>query len=74
MIDKNRKHRERQAKEKRTVQPLTKKRFESLLTKAAQPVSSWKHSQEETGTSAFHPSDDCSDKHMSQDKTEGKEG
>jgi len=36
---------------------LTKKRFERLLKKAAQPVSEWKHGQEGTGTSVAHPSD-----------------
>jgi len=61
-------------KDRKHQLPLTKKKFESLLTKAAQPVSSWKRSQEETRTSASRPSDGCSDKHTSQDKTEGKKG
>ena len=52
-------------------QPLTKKRFESLLKKAAQlrKVSAPK----ETGTSTVHPSDGCSDKRKCQDTLEGKE-
>jgi hypothetical protein len=53
--------------------PLTKKRFEKLLTKAAQPVSEWQHGQEVKGTSGSHPSDGCSGKHKSQDKTVNKE-
>lgn len=36
---------------------LTKKRFERLLTKAAQPVPEWKHDQEGSETSESHPSD-----------------
>ncbi len=52
---------------------LTKKRFERLLKKAAQPVSEWKHDQEGTETSVVRPSDGCSDKHKNQGKTEGKE-
>jgi hypothetical protein len=53
--------------------PLTKKRFERLLMRAAQPVSEWKHDREEIGTSAVHPSDGYSGKRKSQDKTEDKE-
>ena len=52
---------------------LTKSRFMRILRKAAQPVSKWKHDQEETGTSESHPSDGYTDKCKSQDKTEGKE-
>ena len=55
-------------------QPLTKKRFERLLTKAAQPVSEWQHGQEGQETSGTHPSDDYTGKHKSQGKTEDKEG
>lgn len=53
--------------------PLTKKRFERLLNKAAQPVSEWKHGQEGTETTESHPSDDYSGKHKNQGKTEGEE-
>ena len=52
---------------------LTKKKFEEILTKAAQPVSEWQHDQEGTETSAVHPCDDYSDKCKNQDKIEGKE-
>ena len=51
--------------------PLTKKRFESLLRKSAQPL---KPDSKETETSGNHPSGGCNDKCKSQDKTEGKEG
>ncbi len=54
--------------------PLTKKRFERLLRKSAQPVSEWQHGQGETETSVAHPSDGCIGKHKSQGKTVGKEG
>lgn len=54
--------------------PLTKKRFEALLTKAAQPISEWQHAQEDKETKAAHPSDGYSGKRKNQDKTEGKEG
>lgn len=53
--------------------PLTKKRFEGLLTKAAQPLLGKKSAPKETETEVVRPSDDCSDRCMSQDKTEGKE-
>jgi len=53
---------------------LTKKRFESLLKKAAQPVSEWKHAPKETGKSVVHLSGGCSDKRKSRDKTEGAKG
>ncbi len=53
---------------------LTKKQFERLLKKAAQPVSEWKHGQEGKGTSVARPSGGYSGKRKSQDKTEGKEG
>ena len=52
---------------------LTKTKFESLLKKAAQPVSEWKHAPKETGTLASRPSDGCSGKRKSRGKTEGKE-
>ena len=55
-------------------QPLTKKVFEELLKKATQPVSEWKHGQEEKGTTESHPSDGYSETHKNQGKTEGKEG
>ena len=53
---------------------LTKKRFEALLKKAAQPVSEWQHAQGETGIAEAHPSDGYSGKRKSRGKTEGKEG
>ena len=53
--------------------PLTKKRFESLLTKAAQPLSKKESAPKETETSVSHSVDDCSGRCKSQDKTEGKE-
>jgi len=54
--------------------PLTKKRFERLLKKAAQPLPQKECAPEGTQTSASHQHDDYSDKCKSQDKTEGKEG
>ena len=54
--------------------PLTKKRFERLLNKAAQPVSEWTPDQEGSETLESRPSDGCNETHKSQDKTEGKEG
>lgn len=48
---------------------LTKKRFESLLKKAAQPISEWQHGQEAKETSGIHPSDGCIGKRKSQGKT-----
>jgi hypothetical protein len=53
--------------------PLTKRRFERLLRKAAQPVSEWQHGQEVKETSGTHPSDGCNETRKNQDKTEGKE-
>ena len=53
--------------------PLTKKRFERLLKKAAQPVLEWKHGQEVKGTSVAHPSGGCTGTRKNQGKTEGKE-
>ncbi len=50
---------------------LTKKRFESLLKKAAQPR---KSVPKETETKESRLSDGCSGKCKSQDTTEGKEG
>lgn len=49
--------------------PLTKKRFMSLLSKAAQPVSEWSHDQESVQTSESHLSGDYSDTRKNQDKT-----
>ena len=55
--------------------PLTKKRFEALLTKAAQPVSEWnKPAPKQIETRVARPSDGCIGKRKRQDKTEGKEG
>jgi hypothetical protein len=50
--------------------PLTKKRFEALLTKSAQPL---KPDLRVKGTSEPHPSDGYTDKYTSQDKTVNKE-
>ena len=55
-------------------QPLTKKGFEALIRKAAQPVSTWQHGKEEKETSESHSHDGCTGKCRNQDKTEGKEG
>lgn len=55
-------------------QSLTKKRFEELLKKAAQPLSTQEPSPEEKRTSTAHPSDGCTDTHRNQGKIEGKEG
>ena len=52
---------------------LTKKGFERLLKKAAQPVSEWKHGQEGKETKVARPSDGCSGKRKCQDTPEGKE-
>lgn len=52
---------------------LTKKQFEQLLKKAAQPVSEWKHVPKGIGTSAAHPSDGYSGKRKNRDKTVNKE-
>ena len=52
--------------------PLTKKVFEHLLRKAAQPVSESKHGQEGTGKGAARRSDDYSGKCKSQGKTKVK--
>ena len=51
---------------------LTKKRFEHLLKKAAQPKK--QPAPKGIGTSVAHPSDGCIGKHKNQDKTEGREG
>ena len=53
--------------------PLTKKAFEQLLRKAAQPVAREKSVPKETRTSVVHPSDGYSGKCKSLGKTEGKE-
>ena len=50
-------------------QQLTKEQFESLLRKAAQPISEWKHVPKGTKTTAVRPSDGCSGKRKSQGKT-----
>lgn len=49
---------------------LTKRRFEALLTKSAQPL---KPDSKVKGTSESRPSDDYTDKCTSQDKTVNKE-
>ncbi len=54
--------------------PLTKKRFEALLNKAAQPVSQWKAGQEAKGKAESHPCDDYTGKRKCPDNPEGKEG
>ena len=57
------------------TRPLTKKRFEALLKKAAQPVSEWnKPAQSEKQKEVSHPSGGYSGKRKSRGKTEGKEG
>lgn len=53
--------------------PLTKKRFEKLLTMASQPVSGRQHGQEGKETSVVHPSDDYIGKCKNRGKTVGKE-
>jgi hypothetical protein len=50
--------------------PLTKKRFEALLTKSAQPL---KPDSKVKGTSESRPSDGYTDKCTSQDKTVSRE-
>ena len=59
-------------KSKIPPQPLlTKRRFEALLVKSAQPL---KLDSKEKGTSVAHLSDGCTDKCTNQDKTVSKEG
>ena len=53
------------------VKPLTKKSFERLLKKAAQPK---KPDSKETETLESHRADDYTDKRKSRDKTEDTEG
>lgn len=53
--------------------PLTKKRFEKLLTKAAQPVSEWQPDSAGKETSGSHPSDGCIGKRKRQGRTVDKE-
>lgn len=53
--------------------PLTKKAFENLLRKAAQPLPDKKSVLGETETSGSHPSDGCSGTGTNQGKTEGAE-
>ena len=50
---------------------LTKKQFEQLLKKAAQPKKP--SDSKETETSVAHPSDGCNEKHRNQDRTEDAE-
>jgi hypothetical protein len=54
--------------------PLTKRAFERLLKKAAQPLPKKKSVPKEIKTEDNRPSDDCSGKYKNQGKTEGKEG
>lgn len=54
--------------------PLTKKAFEHLLTKAAQPLPKKESGSKGTGIKGAHPSGGCSGKGMNQDTTEGAEG
>ena len=53
--------------------PLTRSAFHVLLRKAAQPIPKEAElpSQEASETSGSHPSDGCTAKHKSPDKTEG---
>ena len=53
--------------------PLTKKRFEALLTKAAQPLPKTISAPEGRETEGVHPSDGCSETDKNQGKTEGGE-
>lgn len=61
------------AKHPLVKQPLTKKAFMQLLARAAQPLPEKQHAPKATGTSAVHPSDDCSETDKSQDKIEDAE-
>ena len=55
-------------------QPLTKKQFEALLTKAAQPVSEWnKPAPAKKQTKVVRPSGGYSGKHKNRGKTVNKE-
>ena len=54
--------------------PLTKKRFEGLLMRAAQPVPAKQSCPKVKGTEGNHPSGGCSDKCTSQDKSGDIEG
>jgi hypothetical protein len=54
--------------------PLTKKRFEALLGKAAKPVSEWQHEQAGKEITDNRPSDGCIETGKNQDNPEGKEG
>ena len=58
----------------REPKPLTKKVFESLLKKAAQPLPKKPLDSKETQKEVVHPSDDYSGIDKSRDKTEGVEG
>jgi len=49
------------SKYKPPFENLTKKKFEQILTKAAQPVSEWQHGQEGTRKLDSRPSDGCND-------------
>lgn len=55
-------------------QPLTKKQFEQLLRKSAQPLPKQESAPKGKQTLEPHPSDGYSDKRKSQGKTEDKEG
>ena len=64
----------RRKQESKSTKPLTKKRFEALLRKAARPVSEWQRGQEEKETSEHHPSGGCSGKRKCPDTPGDKEG
>lgn len=53
---------------------ITKKQFERLLMKAAQPLPEKKSAPKATGIEGIHPSDGYSGKCKSQGKTEDGEG
>ena len=54
--------------------PLTKKKFEHLLRKAAQPLPKKESAPKETETGAAHPSDGYNGRCKSRGKTEDNEG
>ena len=55
---------------------LTRREFHALLRKAAQPIQEEveRPSQEASGTSEHHPSDDCTETRRNPNRTEGVEG
>lgn len=54
--------------------PLTKRAFERLLKRAAQPLPNKESDSKGIRTSAAHPSDGYSGKYRNQGKTEGAKG